>query len=128
MYQLGLLDSPVKDLWKLMTLTAIGGYFGLFFATPCKLNGIAIVNLTLTLISCTVRKFFIILVARDLRLIFPTPSATAITIRDMHQAVDNGASIPRRKMRLLGFAFAFATIFRVLSQFAVGILWVCIFD
>jgi len=34
MYQLGLLDAPQKDLWRIITLTAVGGYFGLLFATP----------------------------------------------------------------------------------------------
>ena len=38
MYQLGLLTSPAEDFWRLVTLTAVGGYFGLFFATPCTLN------------------------------------------------------------------------------------------
>lgn len=38
MYQLGLLTSPAEDFWRLVTLTAVGGFFGLFFATPCKLN------------------------------------------------------------------------------------------
>jgi uncharacterized oligopeptide transporter (OPT) family protein len=37
MYQLGLLDTPQKDLWRITTLTAVGGYFGLLFATPCVL-------------------------------------------------------------------------------------------
>ena len=38
MYQLGLLTSPAEDFWRLATLTAVGGYFGLFFATPRELN------------------------------------------------------------------------------------------
>lgn len=104
MYQLGLLTSPAEDFWRLVTLTAVGGFFGLFFATP-------------------LRKFFIVLVARESHLIFPTPSATAITIRNMHQAADDGSSVPRRKMRVLSLAFAFAVVLRVLSQYAVGILW-----
>ena len=71
-----------------------------------------------------VRKFFILLVARESHLIFPTPSATAITIRDMHQAANDGSFVLRRKMRFLSLAFAFAAALRVLSQYAVGILWV----
>jgi uncharacterized oligopeptide transporter (OPT) family protein len=35
MYQLNLLSTPGKDFWKIVSLTAVGGYFGLFFATPC---------------------------------------------------------------------------------------------
>lgn len=38
MYQLGLLTSPAEDFWRLVTLTAVGGYFGLFYATPRKLD------------------------------------------------------------------------------------------
>ena len=73
---------------------------------------------------CIVRKFFIILVARESHLIFPTPSATAITIRNMHQAADDRSSVPQRKTRVVSLAFAFAVVLRVLSQYAVGILWV----
>jgi hypothetical protein len=75
------------------------------------------------LIRDTVRQFFIIQVARDLHLIFPSSSATAITIRGMHLAADGG-SMAQRKMRSLIHAFSFACIIRVLSQYAIGILWV----
>ena len=34
MYQLGLLETPQKDFWRIVSFTAVGGYFGLFFATP----------------------------------------------------------------------------------------------
>jgi hypothetical protein len=37
MYQLNLLETPAKDFWRITMLTALGGYFGLFFATPCEL-------------------------------------------------------------------------------------------
>jgi hypothetical protein len=73
---------------------------------------------------CLVRKFFIVDIARDLNIVFPTPSATAVTIRNMHQAADNGSLIPRQKMRMLMIAFSFAAAHRVLSQYAVGLLWV----
>lgn len=36
LYQLGLLESPEKDFWRIVALTAVGGYFGFFFATPRK--------------------------------------------------------------------------------------------
>ncbi|KAF2709777.1 oligopeptide transporter [Pleomassaria siparia CBS 279.74] len=103
MYQLNLLDTPKNDYWKIVSLTAVSGYFGYFFATP-------------------MRKFFIIYVARELRLIFPTPSATAMTIRSMHQAV-TGEAMAKMKMTGLSIAFAFALLLRVVSQYAVGILW-----
>jgi hypothetical protein len=35
MYQLGLFATPQQDFWRITALTAVGGYFGLFFATPC---------------------------------------------------------------------------------------------
>jgi uncharacterized oligopeptide transporter (OPT) family protein len=36
MYQLNLMETPGKDFWRMTTLTAVGGYFGFFFGTPCK--------------------------------------------------------------------------------------------
>lgn len=54
MYNLDLLSPQVKqDFGRILTLTLIGSFFGLFYAVP-------------------LRKFFIINVARELRLIFPT--------------------------------------------------------
>jgi uncharacterized oligopeptide transporter (OPT) family protein len=104
MYQLGLLSkTPREDYWKLVAITAAGGYFGLFFATP-------------------LRKFFIIYVARELRLIFPTPMATAMTIRSMHDSV-TGAFVGKMKLRGLLYSFAGAFTLRVVSQYAPGILW-----
>ena len=38
MYQLGLLDEPWRDFWRITTLTCVGGMFGFFFATPCKFS------------------------------------------------------------------------------------------
>ncbi|KAF3482129.1 uncharacterized protein GIQ15_04888 [Arthroderma uncinatum] len=103
MYQLNLLDTPWRDFLRMTTLTAAGGYFGLFFATP-------------------LRKFFIFQVARELNLVFPSSSATAITISSMHLAA-GGSQLARRKMVALGFAFAFALVLRVISQYAPGVLW-----
>jgi uncharacterized oligopeptide transporter (OPT) family protein len=102
-YRLKLLKTPEEDFWRLVALTAVGGYFGFFFATP-------------------LRKFFIIYVARELRLIFPSASATALTIRSMHEAT-TGETIGKMKIKALGWAFAAACILRVVSQYALGILW-----
>jgi hypothetical protein len=41
----------------------------------------------------------------------------------MHLAADGG-SMAQRKMKALIQAFSFACIIRVLSQYAIGILWV----
>ncbi|KAK4495390.1 hypothetical protein PRZ48_013721 [Zasmidium cellare] len=104
LYQLKLLsDNPRDDFPRLITLTIVGGYFGFLMSTP-------------------LRKFFIIYVARELRLIFPTPSATAMTIRSMHMAA-TGEKIAQLKMKALSAAFSGALILRVVSQYAVGILW-----
>lgn len=103
LYQLDLLRTPKEDYMRIVGITAVGGYFGFFFATP-------------------LRKFFIIYVARELRLIFPTPSATAMTIRSMHEAV-GGEAIAKMKMKALSIAFAAAFILRVVSQYCIGILW-----
>lgn len=55
MYQLGLLsEDPSNDFPKMVTLTLICSFFGLCFAIP-------------------LRKFFIVNMARELRLVFPTP-------------------------------------------------------
>ena len=104
MYQLDLLSTePKSDIGRIFGLTLICSFFGLFFVTP-------------------LRKFFIIYVARELRLIFPTPSAVAVTIRSMHSAV-GGEQAAKAKVRALGYAFTGATVLRVVSQYALGILW-----
>ena len=103
LYQLELLSTPKEDFGRLISLTIVGGYFGFLFATP-------------------LRKFFIIYLARELRLVFPTPSATAMTIRSMHAAA-SGEAIAKLKMRALGIAFSAALILRVVSQYATGIRW-----
>nr|POE89889.1 putative metal-nicotianamine transporter ysl7 [Quercus suber] len=104
LYQLDLLSAtPKEDFWRIVPLTIVGGYFGFSFSTP-------------------LRKFFIIYVARELKLIFPTPSATAMTIRSMHGAL-TGEAIAKMKMKALGIAFSSAMVLRVVSQYAIGILW-----
>ena len=36
LYQLKLMKTPKEDFWRIVSLTAVGGYFGFFFATPRK--------------------------------------------------------------------------------------------
>jgi uncharacterized oligopeptide transporter (OPT) family protein len=38
LYQLNLMETPGKDFWRMTALTTVGGYFGLFFATPCRFH------------------------------------------------------------------------------------------
>jgi len=71
-----------------------------------------------------VRQFFIVLAARGLNLIFPTPSATAVTIRDMHRSFLDGSDVAKRKIGVVTRAFAVSVLLRVASPFAPGILWV----
>ncbi|KAL3476678.1 OPT oligopeptide transporter protein-domain-containing protein [Aspergillus californicus] len=103
MYQLGLLQAPAKDYLHLTVLTGLGGLFGLFAIAP-------------------LRNFFLVQVARELDLRFPSSTATAITIRSMHQAIE-GASMARQKLRVVLIAFTSALSLGVASQYAKGILW-----
>ncbi|KAH7040913.1 OPT oligopeptide transporter protein-domain-containing protein [Microdochium trichocladiopsis] len=104
MYQLNLLSKNVADdFGRILTMTLVGSFFGLFFGTP-------------------LRKFFIINVARELKLVFPSATATAFTIRSMH-AVGSGAEDAIRKIKALGVAFLIAFVLRVVSDYALGILW-----
>lgn len=103
MYRLSLLsENPKDDFGRILTITLVCAFFGLFAAVP-------------------LRKFFIINVARELNLIFPTPTATAICIRSMH-AVSGGAADAVRKVKALGFTFLGAFTHIVVSQYADGIL------
>jgi uncharacterized oligopeptide transporter (OPT) family protein len=104
MYQLDLLSkNPKDDFPRVITLTLVCSFFGLFFAVP-------------------LRKFFIIKVARELRLIYPSSTATAMTIRSMH-AVGTGSAEAMKKLKALLFTFTAAIIQRVVSYYAIGILY-----
>lgn len=103
MYQMGLLDDPVGDYGRIVTITLGVSYVGFFFATPF-------------------RSLFIVRLARQMKLIFPTSTATAATIRSLHVAT-GGESGAKKKINILMIAFAAAFILRVVSNFAIGILW-----
>ena len=49
-------------------------------------------------------------------------TATALTIRSMH-AMGSGAADAMQKMRALGYAFLLAFVLRIVSDYALGILW-----
>lgn len=98
MYRLGLLGrSPEEDFGRLFTLCFCSAFYGCFFAVP-------------------LRKFYVL----KQKLVFPTPTATALTIRTMHTA--NGAAIARKKSIALGIAFVSAVTYCVLNGFVPGIL------
>ncbi|KAI1102945.1 oligopeptide transporter [Jackrogersella minutella] len=104
MYQLGAEQgNPKDDFGAILTITLVCSFFGLFFVTP-------------------LRKFFIIQVARELKLLFPTATAVALTIRSMHAGAA-GAREALSKLKALGLAFTAALVQRVASYYAVGILY-----
>ncbi|KAK2686641.1 hypothetical protein QWA68_015256 [Fusarium oxysporum] len=103
MYRLNLLsDDPKSDFGRILTITMVCASFGLFASVP-------------------LRKFFIINVSRELNLVFPTCTATAMTIRSMHGA-GSGAADAMKKIKGLAYAFSGAFIHIITSQYADGIL------
>jgi uncharacterized oligopeptide transporter (OPT) family protein len=100
MYRLGLLsDLPQQDAGKLIALTVCAGFFGVFFAIP-------------------LRKYYII----KQKLTFPTPTATAYTIRALHNG-KTGAIAAKKKSRGLLISFVSVFIFKVMTGYAPGILY-----
>lgn len=98
MYRLELLGpNPEADFARLFTFCFCSAFYAVFFAIP-------------------LRKFYIL----KQKLIFPTPTATALAIRAMHTA--NGAALARKKTKTLGIAFIGAITWCVLNAFAPGIL------
>jgi hypothetical protein len=51
---------------------------------------------------------------------FPTPTATALTIRSMHAGAA-GSAIALKKLKGLGIAFISAIVHRVASYYAIGV-------
>ncbi|KAG4413478.1 hypothetical protein IFR04_013379 [Cadophora malorum] len=101
MYQMGLLSKkPQDDFGKLITFSLCTAYYGLFFAIA-------------------LRKFYIL----KLKLIFPSPTAVAYTIRALHAGGAEGEKAAARKAKVLAVSFASAVILRVVSMYAPGILW-----
>ncbi|KAI1763045.1 oligopeptide transporter [Hypoxylon sp. FL1150] len=104
MYLLGAQEGNPKDNFgAIITITLVCSFFGLFFVTP-------------------LRKFFVIQVARELKLLFPTPTAVALTIKSMHAGAA-GAREALSKLKALALAFSLALVQRVASYYAVGILY-----
>ncbi|CAL1699061.1 unnamed protein product [Somion occarium] len=100
MYRLHLLSViPKDDIGKLIALTFTAGFFGVFFVIP-------------------LRKYYII----HQKLTFPTPAATAFTIRALHNG-KTGAIAARKKSLALLFAFIATFIFKVMTGYAPGILY-----
>lgn len=105
-------DDDLDGCWRLL-------WFLFWDSMLVSSQGMEIV----TFLTRLVRNFFVIQVARELHLIFPSSFATAVTIRSMHLAA-GGTSLAKRKMRALSYAFIYAMTIRVVSQYAIGIFWV----
>lgn len=100
LYALGLLsDSPKQDAGKLIALSVTAGFFGVSFVIP-------------------LRRYFII----KQRLTFPTPAATAFTIRALHSGT-HGAVTAAKKTKGLAYSLAGTFLFKILGTYAPGITW-----
>ncbi|CZT00208.1 related to permeases-unknown function [Rhynchosporium agropyri] len=101
MYKMELLSAkPQEDMGKLITFSLCTAYYGLFFAIA-------------------LRKFYIL----KLKLIFPSPTAVAYTIRALHAGGAAGEKAAARKAKVLAIAFGAAVALRVASMYAPGLLW-----
>jgi len=101
MYHLGLMTTPKADIGRLFTLTIITAFYGLFFAI-------------------LLRKYYIL----KQRLVFPSPTATAFTIRSLHDTTTPAARIAaKKKIKILAASFSGSLIFKTISGYAPGILW-----
>ncbi|KAG0707878.1 OPT oligopeptide transporter protein-domain-containing protein [Suillus ampliporus] len=99
-YQLGLLSvHPKDDFARLITFTICCAFFGLSFTQP-------------------LRKFYIL----KLKLVFPSGVAAAYTIHSLHVG-KNAEATARKKTKALVYAFIFAIVLRVVSEYAPGMLW-----
>ncbi|KAG7095440.1 hypothetical protein E1B28_006189 [Marasmius oreades] len=100
MYRLGLLSPlPQQDVGKLIALTVCSAFFGIFFVIP-------------------LRKYYIV----HQKLTFPTPAATAYTIRSLHIGA-HGADLARKKGKALLFTFIACFVFKVVSGYAPGVIF-----
>lgn len=115
-YQLGLMRTPKEDFGRLITFVSLAmaayssdthvpsqtmccAYFGMFFAIP-------------------LRKFYIL----KQKLPFPSSTAAAVAIHSLHSG-KNAEANARKKTMALAIAFASAITFKVVSEYAPGILW-----
>ncbi|KAI0760527.1 oligopeptide transporter [Fomes fomentarius] len=100
MYRLNLLSEfPKQDTGKLIAITVCAGFFGVFFVIP-------------------LRKYYIV----NQKLTFPTPAATAITIRALHNS-RTGAIAARKKSLALLVSFLAVFVYKVMTGYAPGLLY-----
>ncbi|KAI8817268.1 OPT oligopeptide transporter protein-domain-containing protein [Fimicolochytrium jonesii] len=97
MYALDLLGaSPREDAGKIIALTFITAYYGLFFAIPF-------------------RKYFIL----KMKLVFPTPFASAATIASLHSV--HGAAVGRKKALIMFGSMGGAFLWKIIGSWMPGI-------
>ncbi|KAJ3091463.1 hypothetical protein HDU96_003051, partial [Phlyctochytrium bullatum] len=89
---------PSQDWGKLYLLTLVSAYYGLFFAVP-------------------LRRHFVI----RMKLVFPTPAASALTIRNLHDSA-TGAAAGKKKAVSMGVAFTAAMLWYIAGFFAPGVI------
>ncbi|KAF8069127.1 oligopeptide transporter, partial [Lyophyllum atratum] len=100
MYRLNLLSElPEQDIGKLIALTTCAGFFGVFFVIP-------------------LRKYYIV----HQKLTFPTPAATAYTIRSLHSG-KSGAVAAKKKSLALLYSFCITFVYKVMTGYAPGIIY-----
>lgn len=99
MYRLHLLSElPQQDIGRLIALTTSAGFFGVFFVVP-------------------LRRYYIV----HQKLTFPTPAATAYTIRALHHARTGAVAAKKKSLALL---YSSVTVFcyKVATGYAPGIV------
>lgn len=100
MYRLHLLNEwPKQDTGKLIALTVTAGFFGVFFVIP-------------------LRKYYIV----QQKLTFPTPAATAYTIRALHSGA-HAAVTARKKSLALLYTFVICFCYKVVTGYAPGLIF-----
>jgi uncharacterized oligopeptide transporter (OPT) family protein len=91
LYQLGLMTTPEEDFGALVALSFITAFYGLFFAMP-------------------LRKYYIL----RQKLTFPSPTATAFTIRNLHSVTTPAArKASEKKIKILGYSFLISFLWTV---------------
>lgn len=102
LFRLELMTESVQSYyWHFATLTAACGLFG---------SAIAVIY----------RRPFVIDLARDLELVYPSATACAQAIRTLHVGKTNAAN--RKQFKILGLAFLASLVWVVVKQYAPGIL------
>ncbi|KAF8998711.1 OPT oligopeptide transporter [Cyathus striatus] len=100
MYRLNLLSKyPQDDIGKLLALNVVSAFYGIVFVIP-------------------LRKYYIV----HQKLTFPTPAATAYTIRSLHRGKSGMIAAKKKSLALL-YSFCATLVFKVMAGYAPGVLY-----